>query len=210
MKLFLVRHGKSSAHDQNRRQSPNSPLGVEGKSQAERLSERLKSEQVDILFSSKWDRAKETAEAVSRGLNIPLELFEGIHEREHNSAIYGVDKDTDFAKLFDKEFKDHESDLDWKYEGEGESLRDVMSRTIQFRKHLVSNHTSQSVVVVTHEHFIRVFLTLVLIGDNSEDQLFFKVFKSISLNNTGITLLEYLPDSDRWELKYLNDHLHIR
>lgn len=210
MKLYLVRHGKSNASENNKRQAPTSPLSEEGKKQALALAERMTKEEIDILISSKWDRAYQTAEAVSKKLNLKLETIEGIHEKEHHPDMYGVSLDNELFRKYWKEVEKKESNLDWKFGGRGESLRDLINRVEKFQKHLIENHKNQNVLVVTHGLFVRTFVILSLLQDKFNDEVFYKLFTSISIENTGITLLEYLPDRNHWELKFLNDHLHIK
>lgn len=210
MKIFLVRHGRTDAHEADRKQTPSSHLGELGLKQAKLLSERMKLEQVDRVFSSKWDRAKETAEIVSTAINKNLELFDGIHEKEHNPVIYGITKDSELHKRFEDDLSKYESDLNWKFEGKGESLTDVVSRAKVFQNHLIKNHSNENVLVITHEHFIRCFMALALLGDNYDNETFYKIYKGIWLQNTGISLLEYVESDKSWRLLYVNDHLHLK
>lgn len=209
LRLYLVRHGKSDAVENNKRQSPTSPLSEEGRKQATALSERMAKEKIDILISSKWDRAYQTAEAVSKKLSLKLETIEGIHEKEHHPDMYGVSLDSEIFRKYWEEVEKNEKNLDWKFGGKGESVRDLINRVEKFQKHLIEKHRNQSVLVVSHGLFIRTFVILSLLQGRVTDEVFYKLFTSISFENTGITLLEYSPERDHWELKYLNDHLHI-
>jgi broad specificity phosphatase PhoE len=66
MRLYLIRHGKTDAYLENKRQSPESTLGELGKDQANRLAARLKNVEFDVLISSHWPRAKQTAEIIAQ------------------------------------------------------------------------------------------------------------------------------------------------
>lgn len=210
MKIYLVRHGESEAHEGSKRQSPNSSLGAKGKKQAQAVAKRLKKEEIDVILTSKLNRAKETALAISKKLKVKLELFDGIHEKEQNPALYGADLASEVHQRYIQEVKKYGDDFDWKFDGEGESLRDLIERTSKFQRHLLKSHKNQNVLVVTHGLFIRAFVILALLGRKYEDSAFYGIFQSISTDNTGISLLEYDFDKKHWELRYLNDHLHIR
>jgi probable phosphoglycerate mutase len=209
MKVFLVRHGKSDAHEHSRRQSPNSPLGSIGQKQAIAVATRMKSENVDLILTSKFDRAHQTATAIAKAMKMELEVFEGIHEKEQNPLIYGARNEDQLIKRFVSEEAKNLHDLDWKFEGKGESSREVMQRALIFEQHLIEKHKGQNLVVVSHGHFIKSFVILTILGKDYSDEAFYKIYASISIANTGITLLEYIEDEKKWRLRYLNDHLHI-
>ena len=70
MKVFLVRHAKTADREAAvlKRQTPDSPLGKEGIVQAKLLGKRLQKEAIDVIFSSKWERARQTAEQAAKKL----------------------------------------------------------------------------------------------------------------------------------------------
>ena len=90
MKLYLVRHAKSRAMENNERQSSQSPLSDEGRKQATALAKRIAREKIDMIISSKWDRAYQTAEIVSEILKLKFETIEGIHEKEQSPDLEGA------------------------------------------------------------------------------------------------------------------------
>ncbi len=208
--VFLVRHGETLDHEGSKRQGPNSSLGTKGKEQAKSVSERLSKEKIDVILTSKLNRAIETTEEISKRLGINTEVFEGIHEKEQNPELYGADMASEIHQKYIEEVEKFGDDFDWKFEGKGESLRDLVKRAGEFQKHLIKSHNSQNVLVVTHGLFIRAFVVLALLGKDYDEKTFFRIFRSISFNNTGITLLEYNSEKNHWELRYMNDHLHIR
>lgn len=212
MNLFLIRHGKTDAFESNIKQSPTTSLGIEGIKQASAVAKRLSKEKINMILSSKWDRAYQTADLISKKLKINLKVVDGIHEKEHNATIYGIDKNNNIFKKFEEETEKYESNLDWKFEGKGESIRDLINRVVKFKKYLIDNNSDKNnnVLVVSHGQFIRAFIINILLGTNYSDDLFYRIYTSISTSNTGITHFEYNESRDHWELIYFNDHLHIR
>ena len=209
MNIFLVRHGQSADHEGDRRQKPDSVLGKNGKRQARALAARMTKEKVDVIISSKWDRAYQTAETVAKKLKLKLQVIEYIHEKEQNPALYGATMTSGLQERYVNAVKQFGADLDWRFDGEGESIRDVIGRVNKFREYLLKNYASKNVVVVSHGLFIRTFIILALLPECS-DKTFYELFMSLSTDNTGISLMEYLPDKKRWELRYFNEHVHIR
>lgn len=209
MNIFVIRHGISNELREQRWQSPNSFLNGEGLSQARLLAKRLKSFPIDVILSSKWPRARETAEVVAKALKKPFELFDGIHERELNPRLYGVKWSSRIHKLFYKEGSKNFSNLDWKFEGKGESIRDVITRAVKFEKHLTKDHLGENILVISHDVFIRCFVSICILGKKYKDETFFRVFNSLTFSSAGISLLEYNEKVRIWKIKYLNDHSHL-
>jgi len=100
-------------------------------------------------------------------------------------------------------------DIDWKFAGEGESVRDLTRRVNEFQKHLIEKHNVQNILVVTHDFFIRSFVCTALLGEKYDEKSFMKIFGSISCANTSLTLFDYDKKRKHWELVYLNEHLHL-
>ena len=207
MRVYLVRHGQSTAHDTGKRQSPDSPLSEKGIGQAKELAIKIKEWDVsfDKVFSSDLARAKQTAEIIAKGLNCPVEVFVGIHEKEQHPNLYGLDTNSKLHKENVKAYEAHLKDLDYKFLGKGESVREVASRAMKFRDHLLASHLGQDVLVVSHGIFIRSFIVSCILGDNYDDSSFAEVYAGLDIGNTGVSLLEFGEKSKSWKLNYLNN-----
>ena len=212
MKVFLVRHAKTAVKEEPkvRRQTPESPLGKEGIKQAKLLGKRMLKENIDTILTSKWDRARQTAEQVAKKLGKDFEMFDGIHEKVQHPDLPGVEFTSEIHLKHVNELEKFGSDLDWKFQGQGESLREVINRAIIFKNHLITKHQDQNVLVVTHGIFLQCFVTVALLGEDYDDDCFNKIFRGLVFKNTGITMMEYITENNRWQLRYLNDHMHLR
>ncbi|OGM11551.1 hypothetical protein A2W13_02355 [Candidatus Woesebacteria bacterium RBG_16_36_11] len=208
MFIFLLRHAEGSDF-RNKWQTPDSPLSDLGIRQAQNLSGLTRFKRVDLILSSKWRRAAETAKIISKLLKKPLEFFEGINEREQHSKIYGADRLSDISKRYYNESIENYNDLDWKFEDDEESVRDISKRAFNFSKHLTKKHLNQNLLVVSHDMFIRCFITICLLGKNYEDKVFNKIYRSLQVMNTGVSLLEYIEKRKTWKIWYLNDFSHL-
>ncbi len=91
--LYLVRHGhRLDEVDKNWYKADNAnkydpPLSDTGKSQAEKLAERLKQEPIDWIFSSPYWRALQTAHPIAEALDMPLYVENGVGEWLGKSMI---------------------------------------------------------------------------------------------------------------------------
>jgi len=94
MKIYFLRHGQTDWNAQRRIQGhTNIPLNKTGIEQAKKAKEELDKIEFDICFTSPLDRARQTAEIVLEGRNIPIELAPEIMERnfgEFEGTSYDV------------------------------------------------------------------------------------------------------------------------
>jgi probable phosphoglycerate mutase len=209
MEVFLVRHAQSDAHSKGRRQAPDSSLSERGSRQALALARRLKLCDIDLILTSKLPRAKQTAEIMAKVLAKPLEIFEGIHEREQHPSLYGASYESRIHNQNVAEIAENMDNLDWKFRGRGESIRQVIKRAVKFKKHLEENHLDQNLLVISHGIFIRCFVAACILGENYQDDGFIAINRSLRFDNAGVSLLEYDEDRKSWEIKYLNDCSHL-
>lgn len=71
--LYLIRHGKTDWNDRHKLQGRTDvPLNGEGRRMAEKAREEYRDVHFDVCFSSPLVRARETAEILLRGRNIPI------------------------------------------------------------------------------------------------------------------------------------------
>ena len=63
-------------------------LSQEGRARADRLAEKLMAYEPEVLISSDEPKAIETAEILSRKLQLPHSVFENLHEHERSKAGY--------------------------------------------------------------------------------------------------------------------------
>jgi probable phosphoglycerate mutase len=88
-----MRHGRTDWNDRHKLQGRTDiPLNAEGRRMAEKAAEEYRDVPLDVCWSSPLIRAKETAEIVLRGRNVPImtddrlrEMSFGIYEGQENS-----------------------------------------------------------------------------------------------------------------------------
>lgn len=208
MKLFLVRHGITEAHETGFRQTPQSSLSVQGQKQAAAVGLRLSKEQIDYIFTSPWKRAMETAEAIGKAVGEKVEILEDLCERKHDPKLHGIAQNCDLAKQYLDELAKNYYDLDWAFL-EGETIRSTTSRAIKAKNELLSNYPDSNIVLVTHGIYLQCFVTACLLGDNYHDESLAKSFHCFSFANASLSILDYQEDKNLWRLRLLNsiDHL---
>ncbi|MBD0270134.1 MAG: histidine phosphatase family protein [Cyanobacteria bacterium Co-bin8] len=82
-KLILIRHGQTAVNVEGRVHGQGDRAGLDevGRWQVQRLAQRCQQYGVQSLLSSPELRAMETAGAIAEELGLPLEVIEGIQER---------------------------------------------------------------------------------------------------------------------------------
>lgn len=209
MILFLVRHA-SGQNSNDLWQSPDSKISILGKKQAVILSKKSRFSRIDKIFSSKWKRSKETAEIIAKNLKLEVKELDYIHEREQSPLIYGASRKSKISLKYVKEYRNNYKNIDWKFKKEEESLRDTLKRASKFSKFLTNNYKDKRVLVVSHDVFIRCFIGLVLLGNNYSDEAMVRVINSLTMANSGITMLMYDYMRKFWKIGYINDFSHLK
>ncbi len=209
MILYLIRHGKTDAHLEGRRQSPDSPLGDYGLKQAAAVAEVMSQKKLDFLYSSDWPRARQTAGVVSDKIGLPLRIHPLVHENQNAAELHGIGDNDDINLIYIKERAVHTEDFDWKFNGGGESTNEVIARVKKVLKFLTIEHSNDTLAVVTHGNFIRILTTLLLLGDDFDNKTFMKLFLSLETQNAGICKFEFDPVSASWKLLCFNSHDHL-
>ena len=160
---------------------------------------------IDCFYTSPFARATQTAKVLTEN---NIETLDDIRERGQSSVIYGLDRTNKTSVDYWQDVVKYTDDWDWKWDQEEESKNEVLKRAIIFKNLLVEKCNGQSVAVVSHENFLRVFVTQCIMGEDSSDLGFRKLYKSIGINNTGVSLLIYDETRKSWKINYLNDYSH--
>jgi broad specificity phosphatase PhoE len=127
-------------------------LGADGRAQACRLAERMRSEHFVAVFSSPRERTRQTATAVSLACNVgPIELCPDLDE-------------VDFGTWSGKTFTELDHDPDWRRWNEergraatpgGETMSQVSDRVHSCMRNLACRHGGQAIVLVSHADVIK-------------------------------------------------------
>lgn len=208
MNLFIVRHASTTDGEKHIWQSPDSSLSKTGRLQAQSLAERSRFREAKEILSSEITRSIETANVISQVLDIPVKKLRVLGERGQHSEIYKSSYTSEISKSFMQGSQKNFMNLDWKFKSDEESMREVIERAKTFIKYIESLKEDNTLLVISHDIFIRAFVTLCILGIDIEDKIFLRMFYSMGIAATGITLMTHRQGLPIWRLKYLNDHSH--
>ena len=176
MKILLVRHGETDFNKNKRIQGHTDiPLNETGENQAINAGSKISKYDVDAAFSSPLKRAKQTARLML--------------DNSKNSSNKELEIITD-DRLIEKYFGDFEGSTFEEYfsalEAQSglesiEKDEDVYERASSFFNEKYLNHKDETILVVCHGAFIRIFLrTLGLYPESN-----------MLINNTALNVVHY-------------------
>lgn len=206
MKIFLVRHAESELNAKNTHQYPHTKLSKTGLKQAESVAKRFSGIKIDVIMASRYRRAMQTAQIIRGSLKKKIIYTSLLNEIKYSTDIEGHKIGSRLSEKISEEALKHINDPNWHYSDE-ENFFDFKRRVGAFMRYLKKKN-KENIIIVTHGHFIRMLLALTLFGDDMSMDEFYKFFRFIRLNNTGITECEFTEG--RWRLLRLNDHAHLR
>ena len=203
-RLIFVRHGESNTTVSRRIGGFRTCTGLSplGRMQAERLRQRwakVPEFTADVLISSQFPRALETAEIISPALgDLAVEMVEGFGEHDPGEECDGITFD-DFVSRYGE--RDWESDPFAVGFPGGETLAAFHLRIGEAISQTVQRHEGKNIVITCHGGVIDAALRQALRAPSIGS------FDIWTLN-TSITEFQ-LVRPGRWRLLRYNDHAHL-
>ena len=163
-RLFLVRHGATSATQEDRFSgSSGAELSEQGRWQAARLGERLSHQNITAAYSSPLSRALDTARIIAEQCGLEPATRDGLREMGHGH--WEGMKRRDVEEQFAVEYAAWEADpFTFAPEG-GESGLGVLARALPVIREIVTTHPGGRVLVVSHKATLRLVLSSLLAFD---------------------------------------------
>lgn len=173
--VYLIRHSTkidknlmdnrlNNEHYQKRREKV--PISVKGEKKAEKLSKAKEFENLDIIYSSNYSRAIQTAKYFSESQNLKINIDEGFNERKFGKSMNNID-------IYMEQFKD----LNLK-NNEGESGNEVTERMYEAFMRAVDLNKGKRIAIFSHGAAITFLLmkwcNLVYIKEDKHKCLKFK------------------------------------
>ena len=160
-RLFLVRHGATSATQEDRFSgSTSAELSEEGRWQAARLGERLSGQNIAAVYSSPLSRAVDTARIIAGHCRLEPVTRDGLREIGHGHWE-GLKRE-DVERQFGAEYAMWEADPFTFAPAGGESGVAVLARALPVIRDIVATHHGSQVLVVSHKATLRLVLSSLL------------------------------------------------
>lgn len=164
MKLYLVRHGETVWNKEGRVQGHSDiPLNEYGRYLAEETAKGLKDIPFELAYTSPLSRAKETAQIILAGREVPIYEESNIQEMGFGAAeglrCRGENREPG-SDEFNKLFTDTEN---YKVPEGGESILQLMDRIRGFLQKLYENPQLQdkAILITSHGATLTAMLNLI-------------------------------------------------
>ncbi len=153
MKIYVLRHGETDWNRQRLLQGRSDiALNENGRRLAKETAEGMKDIPFDIVFTSPLKRAKETAQIVLNGRDIPviederiMEISFGVYEGKPWRKTSEFSGDPNIYNFFNHPAQ-------YRTVEEGESLEQLAKRTAEFMKDICSREQLQDKTVLVSTH----------------------------------------------------------
>ncbi len=139
--IYLIRHGDSPKMGEVERLRG---LSEKGQADAERVTELLKDEGIDVFVSSPYKRAVLTIEELASLSGKDVLLYEELKERVFSSGVNRI-ADGELYPLLEKSFKNPHYSLPG-----AESNADCQARAVEVIKELLFHYQGHKIAVGTH------------------------------------------------------------
>lgn len=195
MKVFLIRHGETEHNVEGGITGQlDIPLNQYGREQAEKLAERLETENFDAAYSSDLERTYETTEIVAEKQNLHPEEFKEFREMDFG-VLEGEPKEAWRTLVADTD-----EDRHFFAPKEGESTHEAGQRFLEKLEELSEEHFGEKILVGGHSVVLKSVVMEIfgLSGD---------YYSKLDLGNTSITEIELYENG--WKVLRLNDTAHL-
>ncbi len=213
--VYFVRHGQSEGNISPVFQASDSSLTELGKKQAKEIAGRIAKLSFEGLIASPFERAKQTAIAITNTTGKKVEYSELFVERIKPTNVCGKLYTDEKAGALWKVWKKSLYAPGLRVE-DGENYDDIIGRAdnaLDFLK-----NQKGDVVVVTHGFFLQTIVARAILGDALTPDIFKNFQTHLQMENTGLTVLKYKYNENRysedeerfaWRLWIYNDHAHL-
>lgn len=191
MKLFLIRHGRTSFNLKKRYAGhTDCPLDKVGRKQAKKISRSLQGHKFDKIYASDLKRAEDFAKIVFK--NMPVRRTRQL--REINFGTFEGLTAKQIAKIHPDFYASwlkspHKIEFP-----KGEPFPGFKRRVLRFIKHIYGKHKDKAVAVVSHAGPIKIILN---------DIMRERSFWDITIAPASLSMIEYT--AKRKYIKVLND-----
>lgn len=204
---FVMRHGQSET---NAKGVVNSDikhnhfrLTGKGKKEviatAKKLKKELKNKNIDVIFSSDFERARETAELMADGLGLPKsKIIFDASIREVNTGIFDGKK----PKAYHAHFKSLEEKF-YKNPPEGENLIELKNRVTGFLYEIEDKYKNKNILIVSHEYPAWLMLSGAM-GADVKKSLKIRGNKEDFIKTGEVIKLDFapIPHNENFELDF--------
>ncbi|MDE2144406.1 MAG: class I tRNA ligase family protein [Patescibacteria group bacterium] len=152
--FYIVRHGEAESNvrdfiasgpEHNGRTSHLTPRGSK---QVQSLAKKIAAKKIDVIFTSPYERTRETARIIAENINKgnkEVEIIEDDRLREINAGVFNWRKVAEHKRFFNNPVEEFTK----RPEG-GENLEDVRKRVLEFLLDVNRRYRGKNILIVGH------------------------------------------------------------
>jgi probable phosphoglycerate mutase len=208
--IYLVRHGESETNAGNIMLGKSAKLTARGHQQARIIAQRCTKLPLEIIISSGFLRADETAKYIVDAVRQPFEQSDLFVERRHPSFALGRSRSERGYIEFEDAFWNRFDDPSWRH-ADAENFDDLNVRAERALRFLAERR-EQNILVVGHGLFTKILAAKVIFGESLTGLECIKIMRAFQLENTSLSIFEHDPEHARgwvWRIAVWNDHAHL-
>ena len=165
MKLYIARHGETPWNVENRVSGRTDvPLTERGRAQAKELARNAKGKGIEVILASPLLRARQTAQAVSDAIGVPVETDERLMELDFGKFEGGPRSDPEFQYT--------RAQFPTRYPG-GESAFQLAHRVYSCLEYVKRKYEGKTVLLVCHGGVCRMVRSYFMDLTNDEYSYYF-------------------------------------
>lgn len=205
-KIYFVRHGETDFNAQHLNQDGTALLSKKGLKQADALAERLRHLSFDRLIVSDYTRTRQTVAPLLEHVSLVPEYTALVRETKRPSQFVGLSNKSPEYHAYLELSNTHIHKPDWHFADE-ENFYDIVARIRNFFD-LINQYDGDTVVVSHGRFIIFVMMYVILNGELTPDD-WLASMHGFATTNTGITVIGFTEDYNRWIVNTYNDHAHF-
>jgi broad specificity phosphatase PhoE len=203
--IYFIRHGETESNKARTTGVATDPLSSGGQDQAQRIAERFKTIPTEIIISSPFRRARQTADAIATYKQVELVESNLFIEVASSQEIEGTHIDDPTVAHIRQKRTEYWGVRGAHYSNE-ENFYDADERAVQALRYLAERPESE-IVVVTHGAFMRSMVERIILGDLLTPEIATHMYNRMVMSNTGVTVVTL--DLEGWHLIRWNDTIHL-
>jgi broad specificity phosphatase PhoE len=208
--VYIIRHGQSEDNLRSVFQRPEAPLTKLGIEQAKLIANRLSDTGLDVILSSPYQRAYQTAKIIGKKINKSVYVKDFLKEIVSPKNIQGKEYTDQIASTKWRKWEKTLTREGIKFE-DGENYQEQIQRADQILDYL-KNLPFSKIALVSHGYIIRSLIFRAVLDKSLNPEILQKIQYHIKSENTGISILFYANDFEQdysFRLLTYNDHSHF-
>ncbi len=199
-RIIFVRHAEAEGNVNREFHGwTDSSITEKGHLQAQKVAQRLKDEQIDVIYSSSMKRTMQTAQYIADIKKLPVIRTDKL--KEINGGDWEGRKWSELEQTWPHEYDTWENKPHIHKMPNGESMEEFQQRLLKEVEYIIGNNKGKSICVVTHGTAIRSMMCYFHGCDIGE------MMNTPWYDNTSVTIIEYEEGDFRVLLKGDTSHL---